>query len=281
MLNLTPENAQTIFTELASEKTVLVNFYSAQSPDAVMLFSNLENITSQHQDTIALVQLDCDAQPALASQLAQQLGLQGIPATLVLQNGTPVDVIMGAPELNQLKDKLSAFLPNPVDDYLESAKKALLAGDKNDAYANAKKAYELEPSTKVKLVLADICIQMKKRDDAKTLLESIQQSEQDPYCANLMMKLERSYEESESDEIKALKEALVKSPDDLSLLSQLAKAYLREEDIKQGLSVMHQILATDLNFEDVKASYLATINSLPEGDPLASEFRKKLYSLLY
>ncbi|WP_369674429.1 tetratricopeptide repeat protein, partial [Enterococcus faecium] len=35
------------------------------------------------------------------------------------------------------------------------------------------------------------------------------------------------------------------------------------------------------NFADAKATYLAVIASLPDGDSLAAKYRRKLYSILY
>ena len=44
---------------------------------------------------------------------------------------------------------------------------------------------------------------------------------------------------------------------------------------------MHSVLLKDLNFEDAKKLMLDMINALPDGEPLKSQYRRKVYSLLY
>ena len=45
--------------------------------------------------------------------------------------------------------------------------------------------------------------------------------------------------------------------------------------------MLFEILKQDLNFGEAKKLYLDILATLPKGEPLASSYRRKLYSLLY
>jgi len=48
-----------------------------------------------------------------------------------------------------------------------------------------------------------------------------------------------------------------------------------------ALALLHSVLLKDLNFGEAKKLMLDMINALPDGDSLKSEYRRKVYSLLY
>ena len=47
----------------------------------------------------------------MASQLAQQVGLQTLPTLVLLKDSAPVDVLAGAQTESQVRDALSKHLP--------------------------------------------------------------------------------------------------------------------------------------------------------------------------
>ena len=56
------------------------------------------------------------------------------------------------------------------------------------------------------------------------------------------------------------------------------QAAQRSED---ALALLLGILQQDLNYGDSKKLYLDILAALPKGDAVASQYRRKLYSLLY
>ena len=51
--------------------------------------------------------------------------------------------------------------------------------------------------------------------------------------------------------------------------------------IEEALELILSVLYKDLNFGEAKKLTLDMINSLPDGDPLKSKYRRKVYGLLY
>ena len=67
----------------------------------------------------------------------------------------------------------------------------------------------------------------------------------------------------------------------LKLQQQLAVQYHQVQRSAEALALLFEILKQDLNFGEAKKLYLDILATLPKGEPLASSYRRKLYSLLY
>jgi putative thioredoxin len=91
-------------------------------------------------------------------------------------------------------------------------------------------------------------------------------------------------EAAKSPEIEALEAQLAQDPDNLDVRHQLALQYT-SMPASSGTpwNNSSHILQRDLNHGDgaTKKVLLDTIASLGKGDPLAAEYQRKLYSLLY
>ncbi len=282
ILNLTSENFQQLLTEGSQDKLFIIEFYSPQSPECIQQAPVLENIASQYEEQLLIGKLDCDLEQALASQLAQQLNIQAIPTLVIIKNGAPVDMLPGPQSESQLIEALSKHLPSQEDMMLEKAKQALLAGEMEQAYSYAKKAMAISPDNiRVKLVFADICLNIKKLDDAKALLDAVPLEEQDAYYTNLQTKLKSALEAQDSPEIKQLQQQVKNEPDNLELKIDLAMQYDQVGRKEEALIYLFSVLQKDLAFANARKSFLDVIATLPEGDSLASKYRRKLYSILY
>ncbi|WP_404340917.1 tetratricopeptide repeat protein [Pseudoalteromonas mariniglutinosa] len=282
MVNVNPQNLQQVLGETSQQKLVLLSFYSAQSPECQSQAVILDKIANEYSEHLLVARLDCDLEQALAAQLAQQIGLQALPTLVLLKDSAPVDMLAGAQTEQQIREALAAHLPAQHEILLEQAKQALLEQDLNSAFKYAKQAYELDQThTRVKLVLADICIQIHKLDDAQALLDSVVEAERDAYFTNIQAKCEQALIATDSPEIKALQAEVEKYPNNLETkieLSDLLNAAGRKEE---ALEVLFSVLKKELNFADAKANFLDIIASLPDGDSLAAKYRRKLYSILY
>lgn len=282
MVNVNPQNLQQVLGETSQQKLVLLSFYSAQSPECQSQAAILEKIASQYGEHLLVATLDCDIEQQLAAQLAQQIGLQTLPTLVFLKDSAPVDMLAGAQTEQQVRDVLAKHLPAQHELLLEQAKQALITQDLNSAFNYAKQAYELDTTNaRIKLVLADICIQIHKLDDAQALLASVAENERDAYFTNIQAKCEQALLAQESPEIKALQSQVEKYPNDLEIQAELADALNQAGRKEEALELLFNILKKDLNFAQAKPTFLEVIASLPDGDSLAAKYRRKLYSILY
>ena len=118
-------------------------------------------------------------------------------------------------------------------------------------------------------------------NQAKELLATIGLVDQDGYYRAILGKIELAEQAAESPEIIALQQALENDPDNLALKVKLAVQMRQANQLEEALSLMHSVLLKDINFEDAKKLMLDMINALPDGEPLKSQYRRKVYSLLY
>tara|TARA_R110000765_G_scaffold59277_1_gene115465 strand:- start:47 stop:919 length:873 start_codon:yes stop_codon:yes gene_type:complete len=282
IVSINAQNLQQVLGETSQQKLVLLNFFSPQSPDCIGQAAILDKVAAEYASYIVVANLDCDAEQALASQLAQQVGLQTLPTLVLLKDSAPVDLLAGVQSEAQIREALAKHLPAQQDLLLEQAKQALLKSDLNAAFNYAKQAYEIDSSNaRIKLVLADICIQIHKVDEAQALINTIDAQEQDAYFNNIKAKCEAALEAKDSPEIKEKQQQVEKYPNDLELKEELSILLNEAGRKEEALDVLFTVLQKDLNFNEAKPSFLAIIASLPDGDALAAKYRRKLYSILY
>ena len=282
IVSINAQNLQQVLGETSQQKLVLLNFFSPQSPDCIGQAAILDKIAAEYASYIVVANLDCDAEQALASQLAQQVGLQTLPTLVLLKDSAPVDLLAGVQSEAQIREALAKHLPAQQDFLLEQAKQALLKSDLNAAFNYAKQAYEIDSgNARIKLVLADICIQIHKVDEAQALINTIDVQEQDAYFNNIKAKCEAALEAKDSPEIKEKQQQVEKYPNDLELKEELSILLNEAGRKEEALDVLFTVIQKDLNFNEAKPSFLAIIASLPDGDALAAKYRRKLYSILY
>ncbi|MDQ2044500.1 tetratricopeptide repeat protein [Pseudoalteromonas sp. 20-92] len=282
IVSINAQNLQQVLGETSQQKLVLLNFFSPQSPDCIGQAAILDKVAAEYASHIVVANLDCDAEQALASQLAQQVGLQTLPTLVLLKDSAPVDLLAGVQSDVQIREALAKHLPAQQDLLLEQAKQALLKSDLNAAFNYAKQAYEIDSgNARIKLVLADICIQIHKVDEAQALINTIDAQEQDAYFNNIKAKCEAALEAKDSPEIKEKQQQVEKYPNDLELKEELSILLNEAGRKEEALDILFTVLQKDLNFNEAKPSFLAIIASLPDGDALAAKYRRKLYSILY
>jgi thioredoxin 1 len=86
---------------LASEKTVLVDFWAEWCGPCKMVAPVLDEIAGENKDKLTVAKLDIDRNPAAA----RDYQVMSIPTMIVFQGGKPVKQIVGAkPKAALLRD---------------------------------------------------------------------------------------------------------------------------------------------------------------------------------
>lgn len=260
------------------QKLVLFQFWSARSEGCTQLSSVLEKIVRQYPQQLLLAKVDCDKEP----DLAMQFGVQSLPTVMMIKDGRPVDGFAGVETEQAIRDKLAAYLPKPEDELLAQAELLLAAQDYTAAYPLLKKALNLAPErTKIKLWLADAAVSLGQLPQAEALLSEIKLADQDALYKSVIAKLELAKEAADSPEIQALETALAAEPESNELKEKLAVQYQAVQRSEEALALLLSILQQDLNYGSSKKLYLDILAAQPKGDTVATQYRRKLYSLLY
>ncbi|NQY49109.1 MAG: tetratricopeptide repeat protein [Colwellia sp.] len=280
MIAITLDNFQQMVVEESKSKLVLVTFWAQQVPESVELRDKLAAKLSGLTDHITLATVDCQSQ----EQIAQQFGIQGLPTAILLKDGQPLDGISGPQDDASIAIFLEKHLPKPEDVLLGQAKIALANGQLVEAKTAINQAYQIDNSrADIKLVLIEVYLQAGKTAEAKALIDTIMMVDQNSDYQVLLAKVELAEQAENSPEIQALETQLKATPDDINLSQQLATQYSQVNRHEDALTILFRLVqAGDESTKDKsKELFLGVLKSLPDGEPLAAKFRRKLYTLMY
>lgn len=278
IVELTLENFQNVVLEQSKEKLILVDFWAEQVPESVQLKSAFEHAVQGAGECIVLATVDCNVH----QQIAMQFGVQGLPTAVLVKDGQPLDMLAGPQTQEQVNEFLTKHLPKEQDLLLKAAQEALSAGNLQEANVAINKAHELDADrADIKFVLVDVLLQLSSNERAKAILETIKMVDQDSVYQALVAKTELALQAADSPEIQQLEQALAEDPNNKALISQLASQYTQVGRNEHALDLLFKVVRSDLSDTDNKQQLLDVLKALPEGDPLVSKYRKKLYTLMY
>jgi len=280
MIAITLDNFQQVIVDESKQKLVLVSFWAEQIPESIALRDKLAAKLANLGEHIILATVDCQSQ----GQIAQQFGIEGLPTAILLKDAQPLDGLSGPQDDASIAEFLDKHLPKPEDILLEQAKTALSNKQLIEAQTAITQAYQIDDSrADIKLVLIDVYLQTGKTSEAKALLATIMMVDQGREYQALMAKVELAEQAENSPEIKALEAQLKATPDDINVSQQLAAQYSQVNRQEDALVILFRLVqAGDEGTKDrSKELFLDVLKALPDGDPLAAKFRRKLYTLMY
>jgi putative thioredoxin len=280
IVNIDESNAAQLLIEESHNRPVVVDFWADWCEPCKVLMPLLEKIANEYQGAFLLAKVNADEQQGIT----QQFGVRSLPTVMVIQNGQPVDGFTGAQSEVQVREMLSKYLPKPWDGQLQLAKEAMDQGDFAAALAPLRQAWdESNKLHEITIAYVHALIECKRLDEAEAILADIRMVDQDAAYEQLVAQLKIKREAAQSPEIEALVQQLKIDPDNLDLRCQLAVQYTSDGQYKEAMEYLIGVLSIDKEHGDgsTKKTLLDTIASLGKGDPLAVEFQRKLYSMLY
>lgn len=280
VVDIDQTNAAQLLIEESHKRPVVVDFWADWCEPCKVMMPLLEKIADEYQGAFLLAKVNADQEQAIT----QQFGVRSLPTVMVMQDGQPVDGFAGAQPETQVRQMLEKYLPKPWDGLLKMAQESMEAGDFAAALSPLRQA--MEDSGKqhdIVLAYAHALIESLRLDEAEALLNEVRMADQDAHWEQLKAQLEIKREAAKSPEIEALEQRLAANPDDLDVRHQLAVQYTNTGQFRDAFENLVEILQKDLEHADgaTKKLLLDTIASLGKGDPLAAEYQRKLYSLLY
>jgi len=280
MIAITLDNFQPVVVEESKKKLVLVCFWAVQVPESVELRDKLAAKLSTFSDHMLLATVDCQSQ----GQIAEQFGIQGLPTAILLKDAQPLDGISGPQDDASITTFLDKHLPKQEDTLLAQAKAALANNQLTEAQNAISQAYQIDNSrADIKLILIDIYLKEGKTTEAKAILDTIMMIDQDSEYHALVAKIELAEQAENSPEIQALETQLEATPDDINVSHQLAAQYSQVNRQEDALTLLFRLVQAGDEQTKTKSKelFLDVLKALPDGDPLAAKFRRKLYTLMY
>ncbi|MBM7073334.1 tetratricopeptide repeat protein [Shewanella sp. 202IG2-18] len=283
ILDLTKENIQQV-VDASAEHIVVMTFSSQQQPESVGFAQEMETIAAENTSRFILAKVNCDEQ----MEIAQYFQIQALPTTLLLSKGQPIDGFAGVKPRTEVLEVLEKHLPAKWMLALKQAKSVLAneertADELNQAFELLKQAYQDSQVAEVTLALADVNLLLGNNTEAETLLQKIGLADQDSYYQSLMAKLDLAKDAADTPKIRELQIKLDTNPGDFDALISLGKALHQVQRNEEALELLYSVLRKDLSAQDgnVKTVFMEILTAIGQGNPLANQYRRKLYTLLY
>jgi putative thioredoxin len=259
---------------------VVVDFWSARSEPSQILSPLLEKLADEYQGSFLLAKANADEQ----AMIAQQLGVRSLPTVIVMRDGQPVDGFAGAQPEAQIREMLDKYLPKPWDGLLDQAQQMIAAGEQAEALPLLRQAFEDSGHRHdITLAYSTLLIETMRLDEAERVLEGVRMADQDAAWEQMKAQLHIKREAARSPEIEALEAQFAEDSDNLDLRHALAVQYSSDGMHREALENLHAILCVDRDHANggTRKALLDTIATLGKGDPLAAEYQRKLFGLMY
>jgi len=293
IIALSEENFMEVVVEGSEKHPVLVDFWADWCGPCKTLMPILEKLAMEYRGGFVLAKLDTEAHPGIA----QQLGIRSLPTVKMFKDKQLVDEFMGAlpeAEVRAFLDKHQIAIGSggddvqedeaPQDSMVSTAMALYESGEVEAAKAMLQQAQAEDPSNhEILLALGQICVSTGDLDTASSCLAALPEEHKDSSNANrLAGTLELAKEADTSKTVQVLEQELAAQPDSSELQYQLSISKALAGDVQSGMDGLLALVQKDPDFNDgaPRQKLLALFNVLGS-DPLASQYRRKLFALLH
>ncbi len=275
---ITAQNFQADVVEKSQQVPVIMEFYAEGAAPSDELSKLLGALIPSYQGKLFWARVNVQAN----QQLVQQLGVRGLPTLKVVKGGQLLDNLEGPQTQAALSALFDQLTMSEGDQIRAQIAQYLSVGDRESAMAMLRDMMVQEPlNVSLKTELCDLMIQTNQIQEAEALLASLPADAEGIEKAK--SRLHFVQEVSELGPIEAL-EALARShPDDQSHLYHFACALVVADQIEAGLQVLLDMLQRDKSWSEDKArqTMIRVFELLGKGDPMASTYRRKMFTLMH
>ena len=276
------------FVEQVIEKSkttpVVVDFWAPWCGPCKQLTPILENLVNKKNGKVILAKINVDENQGIAGQL----NIQSIPTVYGFVDGKPIDAFQGAQPESKIEimiNKLIDAAPgNEVPELLEEADNLF----KDQKFQEAQQIYEtlvgMDPGNpKVISGLLRCLVQLKKYDDAKEMMESLDDETLNSEEIAKINKLLSNIGDDGEGELEELKSVVNNEPNNKEKRFELAKKYLSSNEIELGFNELLTIYEQDSKWNDetAKKKLLEYFDMLGFTDPNVISARKKLSTMMF
>jgi putative thioredoxin len=268
--------AQQVIEE-SRQRPVVVDFWAPWCGPCRTLKPVLEKLADEFGGKFLLAKVNADENQALSGRY----GVRGIPAVKAFVGGQVVDEFSGALPEGAVREWLQKLMPSPADALRVRAQQLFADGDPATALNLLAQASQLDPKNEnVRIDAAEILLAQGEQDETRRLLDSLgPDSLRDDRVMQLRARINLAAGPDTDEQI--LLDRIARNAHDLAAWLDLARAHLARHDYARGMDALLEIIRRDRNYQDdIARKTLLDVFNLLAGQPLVSEYRRKLASAL-
>ena len=280
VVDIDENNAQQYLIDESFNRPVVVDFWADWCAPCKQLMPLLEKLADEYAGAFLLAKINADEQQGISGQL----GVRSLPTVMVFKDGQPVDGFAGAQPETAVRELLQKYLPSPWDATVAEATELLDQGDTAGAVGLLRSAWEESNKLlEITLAYAGALLEANRLDESEAVLDEVRLVDRDALHEQLMAQIELKRVAGKSPEIAALEAELLADEADHAVRVKLAVQLTTDAHHRDALDHLLTVLRADRDWNngEAKRLYLDTIASIGKGDPLAAEYQRKLFSILY
>ena len=290
IVQLDEENFMQVVVEGSDNQPVLVDFWADWCGPCKSLMPILEKLAVEYNGAFILAKLDTEAHP----NIAQQLGIRSLPTVKLFKDRQLIDEFMGAlpeSEVRTFLDKHVTAVDAAADTDADAGDQRVMTamalfdqGQVDEARALLQAAQADNPEdTEVLLALGQICVSTGDLDTAESCLKALsEEAREGKQGRRLAGIVELARENDSTESVQNLRATLEKDPGSSETRYQLAIAESLAGNVQSAMDHLLKLVQTDPDYNDgaPRTKLLALFNVLGD-DPLAGQYRRKLFALLH
>lgn len=295
IVHLDETNLIDVVVEGSMKQPVLVDFWADWCQPCKHLMPILEKLVEEYNGAFILAKLDADAH----QDIVAQMGVRGFPTCRLFVNKQAVDEFTGAlPEI-EVRRFLEQYIS--TDDIPPANTEAVEAapaeatpiqqamalaerGDSENAKAVLKAAQAEDPeNTEVLVMLGQLSVADNELDTARSCLKAMTETaREEPAAKRLSGTIALAEAADMSVNLDQLSQTLADNPKDSAARYQMALHTALQGDLQGGMDHLLEVVKHDANYEDGAArNQLIALFDVLGSDPLAGQYRRKLFALLH
>ena len=277
IVEVSAQNFQEVI-EKSRETPVLLEFYAAGAEQSQATAVMLDKLANEYQGKFILGRIDVQQNP----QVAQQLGVRGLPTVKVVFQGQLTQDLEGPQEESAVRQLLDQLTMSPVERIKAQIDLLIAEGRRSEAIELLQQLIQEEPSnTAIQVELADLLIMDGRPADAEQIIASLPADTAG--ISKPVNRLQFIALAKDFAGIETLQAELQSDPANLTTLYQLAVCLVVDDQIEPALEQLLLMLQKDKEFEDelARKTMIQVFELLGKGDPIATAYRRKMFAFLH
>jgi len=278
VIDVSVKNFQDEVIEKSKQVPIVLEFYAEGGAPGQELTPLLRKLAGEYQGKFILARVDVQQN----QQIAQQLGVRTLPTIKIIFQGQMVQDLEGPQEESKLRLILDQLTMSPIEQIQAQIKVLLEQGDRPGAVSMLQQAIDEEPGNYgLQVELADLLIMESRGDEARQILAKLPADTEG--ISKPQNRLEFIDKAADLPDIDSINSQISIDPDDLTARSNLAVRLIVDDQIEAALEALLYVLKKDKAFEDelARKTMIQVFELLGKGDPVATVYRRKMFSFLH